>query len=154
MCSLLTRLKTFHSRCCAEDCRDFSLSLWLPIPSTMAGLSSYLVSRCVTYCLCMPVTYISCCVASLMLAVQAIAACLFIVGLKDESHQVVSKFTWGEGFHTLNMELLEAYSACSDSASVVACQQGYFDAWASEREERKRSSKGWCQNALVRAACL
>jgi hypothetical protein len=88
--------------------------------------------------------------------VQAIAACLFIVGLKDESRQVVSKFTWGEGFHTLNLELLEAYSACSDSASVVACQQAYFDAWAAEREERKRSAAGvflWVLSTLYFPCC-
>ena len=36
---------------------------------------------------------------------------------------LLSKFVWGEGFLTLNIELLEAYATCSDSASVVACQQ-------------------------------
>ena len=39
--------------------------------------------------------------------------------MKDESRHVISKFTWGQGFHTLNHELLESYSRCTDSASVV-----------------------------------
>lgn len=53
---------------------------------------------------------------------------------------MISKFTWGQGFHTLNLELLESYSRCTDSASVVACQLEYFDSWAAEREQRR--SKG------------
>ena len=68
--------------------------------------------------------------------VEAIAACLFIVGFSREARLLLSKFVWGAGFITLNVELLEAYAACTDSASVVACQQGFFEAWERERLER------------------
>lgn len=70
--------------------------------------------------------------------VEAIAACLFIVGFSREARLLLSKFVWGEGFITLNIELLEAYAACSDSASVVACQQGFFESWEAERLERHK----------------
>jgi len=73
--------------------------------------------------------------------VEAIAACLFIVGFSREARQLLSKFVWGDGFITLNIELLEAYAACSDSASVVACQQGFFESWEAERLERHGPSR-------------
>mmetsp|Transcript_51914 Transcript_51914/g.122830 ORF Transcript_51914/g.122830 Transcript_51914/m.122830 type:complete len:283 (-) Transcript_51914:23-871(-) len=68
--------------------------------------------------------------------VEAIAACLWIVGFPEETKLLLSKFKWGEGFLTLNSELLGAYAQCSDSASVVAAQQTFFDAWRQEREDR------------------
>ncbi|KAJ1490557.1 hypothetical protein T484DRAFT_1664932 [Baffinella frigidus] len=42
--------------------------------------------------------------------VEAIAACLFIVGFRSECRLLMSKFKWGEGFLTLNGELLESYA--------------------------------------------
>lgn len=71
-----------------------------------------------------------------LLSLQAIAACLWIVGFPEETKLLLSKFKWGEGFLTLNSELLGAYAQCSDSASVVAAQQTFFDAWRQEREDR------------------
>ena len=73
--------------------------------------------------------------------VEAIAACLFIVGFSREARLLLSKFVWGEGFITLNIELLEAYASCSDSASVVACQQGFFESWEAERLDRHKPSR-------------
>jgi pre-rRNA-processing protein TSR3 len=73
--------------------------------------------------------------------VEAIAACLFIVGFSREARLLLTKFVWGEGFITLNLELLEAYAACSDSASVVACQQEFFAAWEAERLDRRRQPR-------------
>jgi len=69
---------------------------------------------------------------------QAIAACLWIVGFPEETKLLLSKFKWGTGFLTLNAELLSAYAQCTDSASVVAAQQSFFDAWREEREDRRR----------------
>ena len=73
--------------------------------------------------------------------VEAIAACLFIVGFSREARLLLSKFVWGEGFITLNLELLEAYAGCSDSASVVACQQDFFAAWEAERLDRRKGPR-------------
>lgn len=73
--------------------------------------------------------------------VEAIAACLFIVGLRAECRMLMSKFKWGEGFLSLNNELLEAYASCTDSPSVVAMQQTFFDAWGQERLDRRMQAE-------------
>jgi len=69
--------------------------------------------------------------------VEAIAACLFIAGFQEETHLILSKFKWGQGFIDLNKELLTAYASCTDSASVVAAQQSFFDSWSAERAARR-----------------
>ena len=52
--------------------------------------------------------------------VEAIAACLFIVGFSREARQLLSKFVWGEGFITLNVELLEAYAELEGVSQSVS----------------------------------
>lgn len=53
---------------------------------------------------------------------EAIAATLYIVGLKDEARQILEEFSWGLEFLKINMDCLEAYAACESSADVVAAQ--------------------------------
>ena len=53
---------------------------------------------------------------------EAIAAALYIVGLKDESYDLMSVFKWGHSFLTLNKAWLDSYAECEDSTSVVEVQ--------------------------------
>jgi pre-rRNA-processing protein TSR3 len=67
---------------------------------------------------------------------EAIAATLYIVGMKAEARQVLEEFSWGLEFLKINMDCLEAYAACQDSEQVVAAQAAYLKACQQEHEER------------------
>ncbi|EGZ04769.1 hypothetical protein PHYSODRAFT_362612 [Phytophthora sojae] len=67
---------------------------------------------------------------------EAIAATLYIVGLKDEAVQLMDEFSWGAEFLKINADCLEAYAACEDSAQVVAAQEAYLAACQAENEQR------------------
>ena len=51
---------------------------------------------------------------------EAMAACLYIVGFKDDAKALLSPFGYGPEFIRLNFEALEAYSSCTDAAGVDA----------------------------------
>lgn len=57
---------------------------------------------------------------------EAVAATLYIVGLKDIASDIMSYFKWGPHFLDLNRELLEAYSRARDSREVVEIQNKYI----------------------------
>ncbi len=59
--------------------------------------------------------------------VEAIAASLFILGEKEQSRSVLSKFRWGLNFIELNQEPLESYASCATSKEVVNVQERYLD---------------------------
>ncbi|KRY53041.1 N-chimaerin, partial [Trichinella britovi] len=57
---------------------------------------------------------------------EAFAAALFIVGFKEQSKTVMSKFKWGHGFFNLNGDLLEKYSQCRTAAEVIKVQSEFL----------------------------
>eukprot|EP00004_Rigifila_ramosa_P026009 TRINITY_DN7927_c0_g1_i1.p1 TRINITY_DN7927_c0_g1~~TRINITY_DN7927_c0_g1_i1.p1 ORF type:complete len:254 (-),score=52.60 TRINITY_DN7927_c0_g1_i1:170-931(-) len=57
---------------------------------------------------------------------EAIAATLYIVGMKAEADELMDKFKWGAGFYTINRELFERYSKCKTSTEVIAVQTEYL----------------------------
>lgn len=69
---------------------------------------------------------------------EAIAATLYIVGLKAEARQVLEEFSWGLEFLKINMDCLEAYAACENSEDVVAAQTAYLAACQQEHDERAK----------------
>ncbi|RLN53754.1 hypothetical protein BBJ28_00002369 [Nothophytophthora sp. Chile5] len=69
---------------------------------------------------------------------EAIAATLFIVGLKQEARQIMDEFPWGAEFLKINADCLEAYAACETSAEVVEAQNAYLAACQTEHDERSR----------------
>lgn len=58
---------------------------------------------------------------------EAIAATLYITGFKKFALQYLNKFSWGHSFIDLNKELLDIYSTCTDSKSVVLAQLEYIE---------------------------
>lgn len=69
---------------------------------------------------------------------EAIAATLFICGLKDEAVQIMEEFTWGLEFLKINMDCLEAYAACENSEQVVAAQNAYLASCEVDQADRMK----------------
>jgi pre-rRNA-processing protein TSR3 len=74
--------------------------------------------------------------------VEAIAAALYITGMKDEALWYLSKFSWGHSFIKLNEELLEAYSKCTNSKEILEAQNAYLERVQKEKDERN-SQPDW-----------
>lgn len=71
---------------------------------------------------------------------EALAAALWIVGLKDQAEELMNVFNWGHSFIELNRELLEAYSSCETSADVVNYQNEYLRKIEEEHRSRKTTT--------------
>ncbi|KAF5087652.1 DUF367 family protein [Methanoculleus horonobensis] len=59
-------------------------------------------------------------------SVEAMAATLYILGEKEQAHDVLAPFGWGLRFLEVNADPLEDYSRAKDSAEVVAIQALYM----------------------------
>lgn len=68
--------------------------------------------------------------------VEALAAAMVITGHKKEAQFYLSKFSWGHSFLELNSEVLELYSACTDSKTVLEAQAKFLDSAAKEKDTR------------------
>lgn len=73
--------------------------------------------------------------------VEALAACLAIVGREDWAELILEKFTWGLNFLSVNKELIELYQSCSDAESVTKAQDEYLEKLAEESKARKEQTK-------------
>lgn len=69
--------------------------------------------------------------------VEAIAACLAIVGHVDWAAELLSRFSWGLTFLKINEELLQLYQKCTDSESVQKAQDEWLEKLEQEAKERK-----------------
>lgn len=54
---------------------------------------------------------------------EALAAALYIAGLRKSAQDIMSVFKWGPAFLVLNHDWLDAYSECKTSTDVVKVQQ-------------------------------
>ena len=59
---------------------------------------------------------------------EAMAAAVYILGMKDLAEEIMSIFKWGPSFLTLNREWLDAYMSCSTCGEVVAVQKEIMEA--------------------------
>jgi len=57
---------------------------------------------------------------------EALAAGLFIVGLRKQAEELMSSFRWGHAFFELNLRYLEAYESAESSSEVVEAQKGFM----------------------------
>ena len=68
---------------------------------------------------------------------EALAATLYITNYKEEARALMDKFNWGPSFIDINLDLLEAYADCTDSASVVAAQNAHIERCEAEQAARE-----------------
>jgi len=57
--------------------------------------------------------------------VEAFAAALSIVGLKDYGSVLLDKFKWGHAFYKLNASLLDSYAKCDSAEAVIECDKRF-----------------------------
>lgn len=87
-------------------------------------LSMWGASRCLPYLIAAnPVNYGA---PTKLSTVEALAAALYIVGLKDRAERLLSIFKWGPQFINLNRELLDSYAEAKDSGEVVELQTKFM----------------------------
>lgn len=73
--------------------------------------------------------------------VEALAACLAIVGHYDWAEMILSKFSWGLTFLKVNEELIDIYSKCTDHDSIKKAEEEYLSRLEEETKQRKEQSK-------------
>ncbi|GMM27320.1 ribosome biogenesis protein [Martiniozyma asiatica (nom. inval.)] len=75
--------------------------------------------------------------------VEAVAACLAIVGHRDWAEQLMSNFEWGKAFLEINQDLFDLYEDCTDSQSIQDAEKEFLAAIEAEREEKRmKKSQG------------
>lgn len=62
---------------------------------------------------------------SMLTTAEALAGALFILGLKDQAHMVLSKFKWGHTFYELNKGLLADYAQMGDESQLDIILRDY-----------------------------
>lgn len=69
--------------------------------------------------------------------VEAVAACLAIVGHEDWALELLKHFSWGPVFLVINRELLDKYQQCTDQESVLQAEKEFLAEVEREKEERQ-----------------
>jgi pre-rRNA-processing protein TSR3 len=59
-------------------------------------------------------------------SVEALAAALYIMKFKKASARLLAPFKWGEGFFSLNSEVLESYSEVLTEKDLVEAEAEFF----------------------------
>ncbi len=58
---------------------------------------------------------------------EALASALYILGYRNVSEEMLSKFKWGRTFFDLNREILEEYSKAESRSEMLEIQRMFFD---------------------------
>ena len=72
---------------------------------------------------------------------EAMAASLYIVGLKQDAHDLMAQFAFGAEFLRLNQEALDAYADAPDAAGVRAVEASMLAEKAAEEDARDAKKK-------------
>jgi len=59
--------------------------------------------------------------------VEALAAALYIAGLKEQASEILSIFKWGHTFCEINQRQLEAYSNARGSSGIIEIQNQFME---------------------------
>ena len=60
-------------------------------------------------------------------SVEAFAAALYILGERDQAHDILARFGWGLRFIEVNREPLDEYAQAKNSAGVIEIQALYLE---------------------------
>jgi len=63
---------------------------------------------------------------SALSSVEALSACLIIIGYDDHAKELLSKFKWGDTFLNLNEELLNCYQNADNEQEILKIEKEYF----------------------------
>jgi len=74
--------------------------------------------------------------------VEALAATLYITNFKEEAHALLEKFKWGPEFISINLDLLDAYAACTNSTEIVAVQNAHIERCEAEQAAKEAAGPG------------
>ncbi len=89
------------------------------------NIKSHWVPRCLPYLVAAnPVNYGK---PTKLSTVEAIAAALYIAGLKEQAAELLAKFKWGPQFIILNTDLLISYAGAKDSKDIINIQKEFMD---------------------------
>ena len=72
---------------------------------------------------------------------EAMAASLYIVGLKQDAHDLMAQFSFGAEFLRLNQDALDAYADAPDAAGVRAVEENMLAEKAAEEEAREAKKR-------------
>lgn len=70
--------------------------------------------------------------------VEALAAAFYLTGYHQQAELLLSKFSWGHSFYTVNKPLLERYYKCNSSDEIIREQELIMDEQQREFEESRR----------------
>ena len=73
---------------------------------------------------------------------EAMAACLYIAGFKDQAHTLLESFSYGEEFFKINADAFERFCACNNSKEAEKVQADIMTALDEKeiaRDERKEA---------------
>jgi len=73
--------------------------------------------------------------------VEALAACFYICGHAEWAEEILSTFSYGPSFLSINEEVLKRYAACKDEDEVKKCEEDWLakieNEWREDREARE-----------------
>ncbi|KAG7890098.1 hypothetical protein KL905_002376 [Ogataea polymorpha] len=87
---------------------------------------------------------------------EAIAACLIIVGRMDLALELLQRFSYGAAFVAINQELFDLYQEGSDSDSILEIEKNYLETMRKEKEQTKatKSTLDWWMMDNPNRKCL
>ncbi|KAJ1983218.1 ribosome biogenesis protein tsr3 [Dimargaris verticillata] len=71
---------------------------------------------------------------------EALAACLYILGMQQAGDYVLSPFNYGREFYELNKAVIARYATCQDSSEIVRAQQAYLTQ-IDESQQQQRADR-------------
>jgi pre-rRNA-processing protein TSR3 len=74
--------------------------------------------------------------------VEALAACYYICGHPEWAEEILSTFSYGEGFLEINGTLLKRYAACTNEEEIKMCEEVWLDKIEREYSESRVDPNG------------